>query len=671
MDTAALFAKLLDRVQFEISVCKPLIPTYSHLLLSALFPIYIGAHASLTRPSSAAKPTKPKRKGSKNSDGENQEDSDEEDEEDEEEETSVKKMEGLEPSDAIMFPIMAGLTLGGLYLLIKWVEDPAILNKFLGFYFSQAGLIFAVAFIRDGLSLLKSLIFPSRYALGGRIWKANQRKGVFVPVGCDDFPLADINEEEHRKSPLPGYLGNIPLPASFLNTLWDIRNFLYTRATLRAYIHAIVEAKSRFTILDVISVVIALVTVYFFTFVSKPWWLTNFLGFSFSYGAMQFMSPTKFGTASLVLGTLFFYDIYFVFFTPLMVTVAKSLDIPIKLVFPRPAPPGADPALESMAMLGLGDIVVPGMVIGLALRFDLFLYYKAKAALLERSEKIPYVSATGRWGERFWTMWFSSASRYAPIPFPQRLDGKLTSHEAKNFPKTYFHASIVGYVIGMLATLLAMQISHHAQPALLYLVPGVLGSLWITALVRGDINEMWNFSDVVEEEEEGTHVEKGKDSGDRREKKEEKETLSPSGIIRRMFFERDTSKASAKQSPKTTKDSSKKNDDKPKKPATNETSKSISLFSLSISIPKSRLQPGKDSFLSSSATTNDKEEHAENDSKTENETEQAQQQQQQDEDLGGSDQESEPSSSSSSAPVLVVANPDADVEEPVLKRRRT
>ncbi|KAL2367901.1 minor histocompatibility antigen H13 [Blastomyces gilchristii SLH14081] len=677
MDAAGLFAKLLDRVQFEFSVCKPLIPTYSHLVVSALFPIYIGAHASLTRPSSAAKPTKPKRKRSNNSDGENQEDSDEEDEEDEEEESSVKRMEGLEPSDAIMFPIMAGLTLCGLYLLIKWVEDPAILNKFLGFYFSQAALVFAVAFMRDGFSLLQSLIFPSRYALGGRMWKANQRKRVFVPVGDDDLPLADINEEERRKSPLPGYLGNIPLPASFLNTLWDIRNFLYTRATLRAYIHAIVEAKSRFTILDVISIIIALAAVYFFTFVSKPWWLTNFLGFSVSYGAMQFMSPTTFGTASLVLGALFFYDIYFVFFTPLMVTVAKSLDIPIKLVFPRPATPGADPALESMAMLGLGDIVVPGMVMGLALRFDLFLYYKAKAARLERSEKIPYVSATGRWGERFWTTWFTSTSRYEPIVFPQRLDGKLTSHEAKNFPKTYFHASIVGYVIGMLATLLAMQISHHAQPALLYLVPCVLGSLWIPALVKGDITEMWNFSDVVEEEEEN-EAEKGKDSGDKSEKKEEKETISPSGIIRRMFFERDTSKAPASASspsssatkwPEPTKDSSEKNDDKTKKPATNETSKSISLFSLSISIPKSKLQPGKDTS-SSSATTNSEEEHAENDSKTANETKQ-EQQQQQDEDLDGSDQESEPSSSSSSTPVLVGANPDADVKEPALKKRRT
>ena len=32
---------------------------------------------------------------------------------------------------------------------------------------------------------------------------------------------------------------------------------------------------------------------------------------------------------------LFFYDIFWVFFTPVMVTVAKSFDAPIKLLFPR------------------------------------------------------------------------------------------------------------------------------------------------------------------------------------------------------------------------------------------------------------------------------------------------------------------------------------------------
>ena len=43
-------------------------------------------------------------------------------------------------------------------------------------------------------------------------------------------------------------------------------------------------------------------------------------------------------TGALLLSGLFFYDVFWVFGTPVMVTVAKSLDAPIKLVFPRAGP---------------------------------------------------------------------------------------------------------------------------------------------------------------------------------------------------------------------------------------------------------------------------------------------------------------------------------------------
>ena len=66
---------------------------------------------------------------------------------------------------------------------------------------------------------------------------------------------------------------------------------------------------------------------------------------------------------------LFFYDIFWVFGTDVMVTVAKSFDAPIKLLFPR-AFATADTATQ-FSMLGLGDIVMPGIFIALLLRYDL------------------------------------------------------------------------------------------------------------------------------------------------------------------------------------------------------------------------------------------------------------------------------------------------------------
>ena len=49
--------------------------------------------------------------------------------------------------------------------------------------------------------------------------------------------------------------------------------------------------------------------------------------------------------------------------------MAKSFDAPIKLLFPRPGVASAGGAAP-FSMLGLGDIVIPGVFVALLLRFD-------------------------------------------------------------------------------------------------------------------------------------------------------------------------------------------------------------------------------------------------------------------------------------------------------------
>ncbi|GFF24630.1 signal peptide peptidase 1 [Aspergillus udagawae] len=506
MDEVSPLAELLGQAVYHYTKIKPFLPTYGHLLVSALFPIYIGAHASLSRPSSAAKP--PKKDTNNN----------ETDEEDEEGLGPVQKMEGLEPSDALMFPLTAGLTLGGLYLIIKWLDDPAILNKVLSFYFSQMGLFFAVAFLKDCLLVFRSFIFPRRYRYAGKIWKVKQSERVFI-AAQQDIAQGSV---QFRHTPLPRILGSIPLPTALVTGLWVCRNVAYQRVKLRAHVRGLFTGECLVGLLDVISALLALSAVGFFAFVTKPWWLTNFLGFSFCYGALQFMSPSTFKTGSLILSSLFLYDIYFVFYTPLMVTVATKLDVPIKLLFPRPPAPGEAPDVVSLAMLGLGDIVIPGMMVGLALRFDLFLYYKKKGIEKARLEskgqeivKPQYQSATGGWGERFWSWPVAPRGRELEPPY----------QDAKSFPKPYFKASLVGYIAGMISTLVAMQYSNHAQPALLYLVPGVLSFLWGTALLRGELREMWEFSDAEESEQDVTN-----------EKEEKKEEEAPGKTTKSLFL---------------------------------------------------------------------------------------------------------------------------------------
>lgn len=194
----------------------------------------------------------------------------------------------------------------------------------------------------------------------------------------------------------------------------------------------------------------------------------------------------------------------------MMVTVAKSLDVPIKLMFPRPGDPQDPTSAPSHAMLGLGDVVLPGIVIGLALRFDLYLFYlrrqrrvpAASVGGAETIEKAEYFPLAGRWSDHFWT--HSLLGR----PLWAKDDNKPEA--PFTFPKTYFKASLVGYVLGLLATLGVMMIWNHAQPALLYLVPGVLGSVWLTAAFRGELSLMWNYTEAIEEEEDQQSDKDGK-----------------------------------------------------------------------------------------------------------------------------------------------------------------
>jgi minor histocompatibility antigen H13 len=466
---------LMARAAFYFEQSKPMIPLYIHLILSALFPIVTGSFASLSRPSTAAKPSKKAKKS-------------DDDEEDEDEDEVEHKMEGLSPRDAIVLPITAGAVLGGLYWLIK-KYGAEMINLIFGYYFSCVGVFSVGKILNDAAALALNVAFPAYFAHKGKLYKVDGKARKAVANGG--------GEQGSRDSPLPGFLGLVPLPRALNDYLWTLRSAPMQKYAFVTYIKGVLDVNGPVTLLNVAAGVGSLAAISYNHFIDKPWWLTNLQGFAVSYTALQVMSPTTFATGSLILTGLFFYDIWAVFFTPLMVTVAKNLDQPIKLLFPRPDAPGAEgkPPVKSYSMLGLGDIVLPGLMIGLALRFDLHMYYlrKQKIAAAKSGEdskaggevvKADYHNVTGHWGSRIWTFGIEKSL----LPKPLATVG---------FPKPYFIASLVGYVIGMIATLLVMSIWQHAQPALLYLVPGVLVSIWSTALVRGEVKQMWNYEEEV------------------------------------------------------------------------------------------------------------------------------------------------------------------------------
>jgi len=166
------------------------------------------------------------------------------------------------------------------------------------------------------------------------------------------------------------------------------------------------------------------------------------IGISFCIQGIEMLSLGSTQVGMILLSGLFFYDIFWVFFTPVMVTVAKSFDAPIKLLFLRCLDESSKK--PQFSMLGLGDIVIPGIYLALLLRMD----------------------------------------------------------HKRGFEKSnYFGPVFASYCLGLVATLVVMNVFQHAQPALLYLVPACLGSTFLEAWRKGEVSLVFNWS---EEEEEGT-----------------------------------------------------------------------------------------------------------------------------------------------------------------------
>lgn len=68
-----------------------------------------------------------------------------------------------------------------------------------------------------------------------------------------------------------------------------------------------------------------------YIYLNRPWYLTNVLSFAFAVSTIAFLKLDGFKTGGALLTGLFFYDIFWVFGTPVMVSVAKNLDAPIKV----------------------------------------------------------------------------------------------------------------------------------------------------------------------------------------------------------------------------------------------------------------------------------------------------------------------------------------------------
>lgn len=215
-----------------------------------------------------------------------------------------------------------------------------------------------------------------------------------------------------------------------------------------------------FTTVDILGCLLGL-PVCLWYILTNHWSASNILGAAFSLQGIELISLGKFFNGFILLSGLFIYDIFWVFGTDVMVSVAKNFDAPIKLLFPQMD------GTSRPSMLGLGDIVIPGVFIALLLRFDL------------------------------------RTRRGAPLPSLAQAP--------------YFAVNLVAYFFGLSLTVGIMYFFKAAQPALLYLVPACLGAALLTASRRGEFTELWTYSEEKEEDKK----EEGEGNGDESNKEKE------------------------------------------------------------------------------------------------------------------------------------------------------
>jgi minor histocompatibility antigen H13 len=189
---------------------------------------------------------------------------------------------------------------------------------------------------------------------------------------------------------------------------------------------------------------------------TKDFTIHNLFGICFSIQAIRLVSLGQFMNAFILLWGLFVYDVFWVFGTDVMVTVALSFEAPAKIIFPQSFEPW------KQGILGLGDIVIPGIFVALCLRFDDFVH--------RRSIKQPH--------------------------------HRTNINVLESFPKPYFYTVFINYLFGLGATAFAMHVMKAAQPALLYLVPFTTISVAFVALIKGHIKDMFAYTEDDDKKDE-------------------------------------------------------------------------------------------------------------------------------------------------------------------------
>lgn len=317
--------------------------------------------------------------------------------------------------------------------------------------------------------------------------------GLLLPLllgVAEHLPEEALEQEQAVDLSVAHTVGFIVMASTFLVLLFYVNlnaviNVLYTissasalsailfrpliaRSLPRHVVHRIIWSSDRIgldlTILDVTSTLAGFAVALWWYFVrntaSYAFVLQDVMGITLCILFLTLVRFPNIKVATVLLTLAFFYDIFFVFISPyffggesVMVKVATGgqpvadpiycekypndkdcktrEQLPMLLLLPR-----ISDYLGGDTMLGLGDIILPGLLVAFTARYD-------------RSLGTP-------------------------------------------LHKGYFHLMIWGYAVGLMMANMAVYLMQMGQPALLYLVPCTLGVLSAVAYRDGTLQQLWD-----------------------------------------------------------------------------------------------------------------------------------------------------------------------------------
>ena len=378
-----------------------------------------------------------------------------------------KERQTITLKQSILAPVMASFALFGSYIIIKYFPD-----------FNFQTLLDVYFFLLASFATIGAFTGPARSVAG----KMNMQHTFDIRI---PKLLGAVDSEGNTIESLPLFSSDIAVSILGL-----------TLATLDLVSH-----HGNFTVSNTIACLIAA-------------------------DILQLIGISSFRVASILLVGMLVYDVTWVFASPaaigenVMLKVATSTDVmngPTRLIFPKIPGSMGEASSFPFALLGLGDIAIPGLLCCLALRYDasrsIDIGARGRAAaeaILDSISKLTGEESRDEVMNLTGTAAEDAYDRIADMELENRNRSQGETEEnvsvmavsdAVLYNRVYFMSIMTAYVFGLAVAFAANEITGLGQPALLYLVPSCIGALVFTSMSRREFDRLWKFRDLNKSQE--------------------------------------------------------------------------------------------------------------------------------------------------------------------------